>query len=88
VEVVMGFFPAPDVNIVPLVRDDEMWMELVEAEAPVVHADYESLLMGVPDDPMQRTETRPGRWRRPPRGGRYIGQEHGSVVEATDRSKR
>ena len=50
VEIVMGFFPAPDVNIVPLFRDDEMWMELVEAEAPFVHADVESLLMGVPGD--------------------------------------
>ena len=50
VEIVMGFFTAPEVNIVPLIRDDEMWMELIEAEAPFVHPDYESLLMGVPGD--------------------------------------
>jgi hypothetical protein len=50
VQIVMGVFLAPDVNIVPLVRDDAMWMELVEAEAPFVHADYESLVMGVPGD--------------------------------------
>ena len=49
VEIVKGFLPAPDVNIVPLVRDDDMWLALVDARSPFVHADYESVNKGLPD---------------------------------------
>jgi ketosteroid isomerase-like protein len=49
VEIVKGFLPAPDVNIVPLVRDDGMWLALVDARSPFAHADYESVLKGLPD---------------------------------------
>jgi ketosteroid isomerase-like protein len=50
VEIVRGFLPAPDVNIVPLVRDDEMWPALVDAShISFAHADYESVLKGLPD---------------------------------------
>ena len=49
VEIVKGFLPAPDVNIVSLVRDDEMWLPLVDARSPFVHADYESAIKGLPD---------------------------------------
>jgi ketosteroid isomerase-like protein len=50
VEIVKGFLPAPDVNIVPLVRDDELWLALVDAShISFAHADYESVLKGLPD---------------------------------------
>ena len=41
VELVLGVFPAPDVDVVPLYRDETSWAEQAEALAPFIHADFE-----------------------------------------------
>jgi hypothetical protein len=40
VEIVMALSPGPDVDIAPLIRDDETWAVLVEFWASVVHPDF------------------------------------------------
>jgi ketosteroid isomerase-like protein len=39
-ELVLRSIPAPDVDIAPLFRDDEMWASVSAAFAPVLHADF------------------------------------------------
>jgi ketosteroid isomerase-like protein len=41
VEIVSSLMLAPDVDLAPLFRDDEMWTALVEFVAPVVHPEFE-----------------------------------------------
>jgi ketosteroid isomerase-like protein len=41
VEKVLRVIPAPDVDIIPLVRDDNKWAAWAEAIAPSYHADCE-----------------------------------------------
>ena len=49
VELVLGFIqPGPDVDFVPLFRDDDVWAVLAEATAPFYHADFEILARGLP----------------------------------------
>jgi ketosteroid isomerase-like protein len=40
-ELVLGLYPAPDVDYVELFRDDSLWAGQAEAMAPVVHTDFE-----------------------------------------------
>jgi ketosteroid isomerase-like protein len=44
VELVLGLFPAPDVNVVELYGDDGLWAEQAEAFAPFFHADFECVM--------------------------------------------
>ena len=44
VELVLGLYPAPDADFVPLYRDDSLWAEQAEALAPFVHADFECVM--------------------------------------------
>jgi ketosteroid isomerase-like protein len=48
VELVMSLQLAPDADLVQLIREDEMWGQLVEAVRPFVHADAETYRPGVP----------------------------------------
>jgi hypothetical protein len=41
VDLVIGLYPAPEVDYVPLYRDDGLWAEWAQALAPFVHADFE-----------------------------------------------
>ena len=41
VELILGLYQAPDVDYVPLYRDESLWAEQAEALAPFVHADFE-----------------------------------------------
>ena len=41
VELVLGLVPAPDVDIAPFFRDDEMWARLAAAWAPVIQPDFQ-----------------------------------------------
>jgi ketosteroid isomerase-like protein len=41
VEVVLGLFQPPDVDYVPLFRDDSLWAQQAEELAPFVHTDFE-----------------------------------------------
>ena len=41
VEIVLKVYPAPDVDNVPLYRDDSLWAEQAKALEPFVHADIE-----------------------------------------------
>jgi ketosteroid isomerase-like protein len=41
VDLVLGLYPAPDVDLVPLYRDDTQWAEQAEALAPFIHADFD-----------------------------------------------
>ena len=40
VELVLGLYQPPDVDYVPLYRDDRQWAEWAQALAPFVHADF------------------------------------------------
>ena len=40
VELVLGLYQPPDVDYVPLFRDDGVWTEFSEALAPFFHADF------------------------------------------------
>ena len=44
VELVLGLYLAPDVDYVPLYRDDSSWARQAEAMAAVVHADFECVM--------------------------------------------
>jgi ketosteroid isomerase-like protein len=44
VDLVLGLYEAPDVDYVPLVRDDNQWAGQAEALAPFVHADFECFM--------------------------------------------
>jgi ketosteroid isomerase-like protein len=48
VELVMSLQRAPDDDFVQLIRDDETWGQLVEAVAPFVHAEAETVRPGLP----------------------------------------
>jgi ketosteroid isomerase-like protein len=48
VELVMSLQRAPDDDFVQLIRDDEKWVQLVEAVAPYVHAGAETSRPGLP----------------------------------------
>jgi SnoaL-like domain len=50
VEIVMGLMPAPEVDIAPLFRDDEMWAALSEALAPLIHPDFVCINPGTPGE--------------------------------------
>jgi hypothetical protein len=41
VEIVLGLYPGSDVDMVPLFRDDGLWMEFAEALAPATSAGFE-----------------------------------------------
>jgi ketosteroid isomerase-like protein len=41
VELVLGLYPAPDVDYVRLFSDDKLWAGQAEAMAPFIHADFE-----------------------------------------------
>jgi ketosteroid isomerase-like protein len=41
VELVLGLYQPPDVDYVPLYRDESLWAEQAEALAPFVHGDFE-----------------------------------------------
>jgi ketosteroid isomerase-like protein len=41
VELVLGLYQAPDVDYVPLFRDESLWTGLAEAVAPFVHTNFE-----------------------------------------------
>jgi ketosteroid isomerase-like protein len=41
VDLVLGLMLAPDVDIAPLFRDDEMWAALVDVVAPLIHREFE-----------------------------------------------
>jgi ketosteroid isomerase-like protein len=41
VELVLGLYQAPDVDYVPLFRDESLWTGLAETVAPFVHTDFE-----------------------------------------------
>ena len=49
VELLRRFLPAADEDLAQLYRDDESWMTWAEALIPFVHADFESIRVGVPD---------------------------------------
>jgi len=44
VEPVLGLYPAPDVDWVPLCCDDSLWAAQAEAMAPFIHADFERVM--------------------------------------------
>jgi ketosteroid isomerase-like protein len=44
VDLVLGIFPAPDVDYVRLFGNDSLWAEQAEAMAPFVHADFECVM--------------------------------------------
>ena len=44
VELVLGLYPAPDVDFVQLFGDDSLWAEQAEAMAPFVHADLDCVM--------------------------------------------
>ena len=44
VELVRGLFEAPDVDYVPLYRDESQWAGQAEALAPFVHEDFECVM--------------------------------------------
>jgi ketosteroid isomerase-like protein len=48
VELVRRLQPGPDMDLVQLFRDDEMWSDVVEALAPFYHPDCEFVAPGVP----------------------------------------
>jgi len=50
VEIVLRLLPAPDVNLVERVRDDDMWAAFSEAVAPMVHPDFEYVVRGIADE--------------------------------------
>jgi hypothetical protein len=41
VELVLGLFPAPDVDTVQLYRDDSLWAQQADAMAAFIHADFD-----------------------------------------------
>jgi ketosteroid isomerase-like protein len=41
VELVLGLYPGPDVDMVPRFRDERLWAEQAEALASFTHADFE-----------------------------------------------
>jgi ketosteroid isomerase-like protein len=49
VELVVGVFPAPDVDLAQLVRDENRWTAWTEANAPFVHPEAETAWPGLPD---------------------------------------
>ena len=44
VELVLGLYPAPDVDFVQSYGDDSLWAEQAEAMAPRAHADFECVM--------------------------------------------
>ena len=44
VELVLGLYPAPDVDFVQLYGDDSLWAAQVEAMAPFIHADLDCVM--------------------------------------------
>ena len=40
VELVLGLTPAPNVDIAPIFRDDDMWARLAATFTPVLHSDF------------------------------------------------
>src|SRR6266516_3813704 len=50
VEIVLRLQPGPDVDLVRLFRDDDMWAAFVEAAGPFYHPDCEFLAPGLPFD--------------------------------------
>jgi ketosteroid isomerase-like protein len=49
VELVVGLFPAPDVDLAQLVRDEDRWTAQTEAMNPFFHPDAETVWPGLPD---------------------------------------
>jgi ketosteroid isomerase-like protein len=49
VELVVGLFPAPDVDLAQLVRDENRWTAWTEANAPFLHPDFETVWPGLPN---------------------------------------
>jgi SnoaL-like protein len=45
VEIVKALIPQPDVNMVPLFRDQETFAQLVEAASPLLTDDFESVMV-------------------------------------------
>ena len=44
VELVLGLFPASDVDVVPLYEDDALWAEQADALRPFIHPDFECVM--------------------------------------------
>jgi hypothetical protein len=44
VELVLGLYPPPDEDFVPVCRDDSLWAKQAEALAPFIHADFECVM--------------------------------------------
>lgn len=44
VELVLGLYPAADVDYVQLFRDDSSWADQADAMAAVIHADFECVM--------------------------------------------
>ena len=49
VELVVGLYPAPDVDFAQLVRNENRWTAWSEANAPFFHPEAESVRPGLPD---------------------------------------
>jgi ketosteroid isomerase-like protein len=49
VELVLGLFPAPDVDLAQLLRDENGWTAWNEANVPFLHPDFETVWPGLPD---------------------------------------
>jgi ketosteroid isomerase-like protein len=50
VEMVLRLLPAPDVDLVVRVRDDDMWAAFSDAVAAFVHPDFEYVVRGIADE--------------------------------------
>jgi ketosteroid isomerase-like protein len=48
VELVLAFRDPPDVNLVPLLRDDDLWAAKSELVASLLHPDFEYVVSGLP----------------------------------------
>lgn len=47
-ELVLAFRDPPDVDLVPLLRDDELWAAKAELIAALLHPDFEYVVSGLP----------------------------------------
>ncbi len=48
VELVLAFRDPPDVDLVPLLRDDDLWAAKAELVASLLHPDFEYVVSGLP----------------------------------------
>jgi ketosteroid isomerase-like protein len=50
VDLVVRLLPAPEQDLVPLFRDDDVWAAFTVAVAPLFHPDFECVAGGMPDE--------------------------------------